>query len=182
MTGPVTGRFIKPENAVTHFHLHEGDRIADFGAGGGFFEPALSRAVGRDGRVYACEIQKVLVDKLGGTVREQKLSNVEPLWCDFETQNGAKLSDGVLDAAVLSNTLNQLEDKETALREVARTVRKGGKLFVIDWNESFQGLGPISTDIVDEETAKSLIEAAGFQFERTFDGGDHHYGLAFRRV
>lgn len=177
-----TGRFVNPAYAVTHFHLLEGDKVADFGAGSGFFLQPLSKAVGKDGRVYAVDIQRVLVEKLGRLVEEQRLSNVEPLWCDLEAEHGTKLADCALDAAVLVNTLFMLEDKEAALSEIARTVHSGGKLYVIDWRESFAGLGPQENAVVSEETAKSLIENAGFQFERSFDGGDHHYGLIFRRI
>jgi len=43
-------------------------------------------------------------------------------------------------------------------------------------------LGPQSGDILEQSEAKTLVEAVGFQFERSFDAGDHHYGLAFRKV
>jgi len=175
-------RFVKPENAVTHFHLLAGDKVADFGAGPGFFLKALSSAVGIDGRVYACEIQKGLVDKLATLAREKKLSNVEPLWCDIEADGGTKLADGILDVGILVNTLYQLEDRPAALAEIARTIRAGGKLFVIDWYESFGGIGPKSDHVISEDGAKELVEAVGFRFERPFDAGEHHYGLAFRRV
>ena len=73
MMSGIGGQFIDPSTVVTHFHLREGDRVADFGAGSGSYLPALSRAVGATGRVYACEIQKVLVEKLGGLIREKHL-------------------------------------------------------------------------------------------------------------
>ena len=176
-----TGRFVQPEIVASHFHLREGDKIADFGAGSGFFLKALSAAVGSEGRVYACEIQKVLVDRLAQVAREQHLGNVEPLWCDLEAHGGTKLSDGLLDAGVLINTLFLIEDKATALHEMARTLRKGAKFFIIDWTESFGGLGPHPSQVVPEVAAKGSAEGAGLVFERDFSAGDHHYGLAFRK-
>ena len=56
--------FVTPEIVVSHFHIREGDVVADFGAGSGYYTPELSRRVG-NGRVYACEIQKALVEKVG---------------------------------------------------------------------------------------------------------------------
>ena len=35
------GRFVVPEVVSTHFHLKEGDIVADFGAGSGFFSEDL---------------------------------------------------------------------------------------------------------------------------------------------
>jgi ubiquinone/menaquinone biosynthesis C-methylase UbiE len=182
MAESVLGRFVDPNMVVTHFHIREGDIVADFGAGSGYFVEALARLVGQSGRVYACEIQRELVEKLGALVRSKGLFAVDPIWCDMETERGVKIADGVLDVAIMVNTLFQLEQKEVALKEVARTMRSGGKFFIIDWSESFGGLGPQPGDVVTSVQAKAIAEASGFVYERTFDAGDHHYGIAFRRI
>ncbi len=176
------GRFAEPSTIATHFHLHEGDIVADFGAGSGHYMEALSRGVGRSGTVYLCEIQNNLVEALGNKAREQHLSNVHPRWCDFEAPRGTKLADNSLDAGLLSNTLFQVQDKEVALAEIARVIRRGGKLFVIDWSESFGNMGPRPEDVIDEGKAQILLKHAGFTIERTFPVGDHHYGLACRKM
>jgi len=178
---PTNKRFVHPDIVSSHFHLRPGDVVADFGAGVGFFEPALSRAVGEQGRVYACEIQKNLVEKMRLEMQTQRVHNVEPLWCDFEELGGVKIEDGILDAGIIVNTLFQIEDKKIMAQEIARTIRKGGKLFVVDWSESFAGLGPRPNDVVRESEARNIFEDAGFRFERNFDAGEHHYGLAFWR-
>jgi ubiquinone/menaquinone biosynthesis C-methylase UbiE len=172
-------QFVVPENVVTHFHLHEGDRVGDFGAGSGFFEKILSRIVGKTGKVYAFEIQKQLVERLADMARIERLDNVEVLWCDIEFPDGCKLKEGVLDAAVLSNTLFQFEDKGVALDEIRRLLRRGGKLLLLDWSESFGGMGPQMKDVVSETDARTLVEQHGFTFIQSFPAGAHHYGLAF---
>lgn len=178
---PTQGRFVQPEIVATHFHIRAGDQVADFGAGRGFFVEILSELVGPEGRVYACEIQKNLVEAIGETIRTKNLANVEALWCDIEALNGTKLTDASLDVAIVVNTFFQMDDKETALLEIKRTLRSGGKLFVVDWSESFGGLGPQPDQVVTESEAKDRCEAAGFVSERSFDAADHHYGLAFRK-
>ena len=175
------GRFVVPGVVATHFHLRPGDTVADFGTGQGFFLPILSELVGPKGRVFACEIQRNLVEAIGETVRTKSLGNVEPLWCDIEAHGGTKIDDQALDVAIMVNTLFQIEDKVTAVKEMSRTLRPGGKLFVVDWSESFGGLGPQPTQVITESNAKDLIEAEGFVFERSYDAGGHHYGLGFRK-
>lgn len=175
------GKFVDPKIVSSHFHLQEGDVVADLGAGSGHYMEPLSKAVGQTGKVYLCEIQKELVDSLGVLSREKRLLNVFPLWCDIESLGGIKLPDGALGAALLSNVLFQFTNKENALREVARVLKKGGKLIVIDWTDSFGGLGPRADSVVTEQGARSLLEKAGFSFERIFPAGDHHYGLVYRK-
>jgi ubiquinone/menaquinone biosynthesis C-methylase UbiE len=175
------GQFVEPRVVVSHFHLHEGDKVADFGAGAGFYSELLSRLVGPHGRVFAVEIQKDLVEKIGDLARKKGLHNIDPKWADIEADGGVPIADGVVDAALMANTLFQIEDKGTALREVYRTLRPGGKFFVIDWTDSFGGLGPHMSQVVTEYDARAHAEAAGFTYERSFGAGDHHYGLAFRK-
>ncbi len=182
MYSALRGSFVDPTKVVSHFHVREGDVFADFGAGSGFYMAPLSRAVGGSGTVYLCEIQKNLVDALGVKARSERLTNVRPTWCDFEKQRGTKLQDGILDAGLLSNVLFQVQNKEVALAEIARVIKKGGKLFVIDWTDSFGNMGPQPKDIVLESHARALVERTGFVVESSFPAGEHHYGLTCRRI
>jgi ubiquinone/menaquinone biosynthesis C-methylase UbiE len=173
--------FVSPEIVVSHFHIKDGDIVADFGAGGGNFLSALSSRTGR-GRVYACEIQKGLVEKISEQAQRLGLRNIYPLWCDLEELNGIKIQDGTVDVGLLANTLFQIEDKDSAIVEMGRTIRSGGRLILIDWTDSFNGMGPAPYHVVTDRDATNLLEGKGFVLEQTFPAGSHHYGLAFRKV
>lgn len=155
--------------------------MSDFGAGSGWFARALSHAVGRTGKVYALEIQKPLVEHMAATAHENRLENVEVVWCDIEEKDGCKLRPGMLDAGVLADTLSQLDDKETALGEIRKLLRTGGKLLLLDWKTS-RGKNADTQDVVPEEEAKQLVERHGFKLAWTFPAGEQHYGLAFRAI
>jgi len=182
MNLPTLGRFVIPDIVGTHFHFKEGDVVADFGAGSGYFLATLVNQVGEDGRVLVCEIQKNLVEKLGSLARTSGYGNVDALWCDLEKPGGIPLQDHVLDGGILVNTIFQFEDKSGALTEVRRVLRSGSLLHVIDWTESFAGLGPTDAMVVTKNSAIDLAESHGFVLEREYPAGDHHYGLAFRTV
>lgn len=174
-------RFVEPAIVCSQFHLREGDVVADFGAGGGYFLAPLTQVVGAEGTVYALEVQKSLIESLSEIVRQKDYPNVQVLWADFEEPGGSTLEADVLDTAIMVNTLFQLTDKADALGEVFRTLRSGGKFFIIDWSESFGNLGPTPEAVVPEADAQALAEETGFVLERTFAAGEHHYGLALRK-
>lgn len=174
-------QFVEPAVVTTQFQLRPGDVVADFGAGGGYFLAPLSAAVGRDGVVYAIDIQKNLVTTLGEQVRERGLDNVRVIWADLEEVNGTTLETSALDVAIMVNTLFQFEDKAGGLAEVVRTLRPGGKFFCIDWSESFNNLGPTPDAVVPPDRMRALAEAAGLVYERDYPAGAHHYGFAFRK-
>jgi ubiquinone/menaquinone biosynthesis C-methylase UbiE len=174
--------FLKPDSTVAHFHLCEGDRVADFGAGSGHFSFEMAKAVGNSGRVFAVEIQKNLAEAIQLEARKKRQNNIDVIWGDLESGKGVRLANGSLNAGLLSNTLFQAQNKEQVLREISRAIEVGGKLFLIEWADSFGGVGPQSSDIIPEMQARALAEGVGFVLERSFPAGAHHYGLAFRRA
>ncbi len=174
--------FVRPDLIMSHFHVRDGDLVGDFGAGAGTFVPHLSKKVGARGRVFACELQRGLVEKLGTMIREEGYDNVDPLWCDLETAGGIKIADETLDVAIVINTLFQLERRAEAVAEKRRTMRTGGVVYVVDWSDSFGGLGPHPDCVICKQAVIDLFEAAGFIFEREYPAGEYHYGLAFRVI
>jgi len=180
MNSDTNDRFVVPEVVASHFHLLEGDTVADFGAGGGYFIPTLAAAVGTSGLVYAVEVQKNLAEAIGELIRQKHLENVQIIWGDLEERDGTKIKTDSLDVGILVNTFFQLTDKPAAIAEITRTLRPGGRLFIIDWSESFGGLGPQPGDVVTERDVRALFETAGYTYEMSFPAGSHHYGLLLR--
>lgn len=178
----VPTRFVQPDVVVSHFHIQPGDVVADIGAGNGYFLPALVAAVGESGLVYACELQKNLVESLGDQARRYPDGTVKPVWGDVESVGGTKIATDSVDRVVLVNMWFLVQDRPVALEEITRILRPGGKVFLIDWSDTLSGLGPRADMLVPESDVVTEFEATGFVVENTFPAGDHHYGLAFRLI
>lgn len=177
-----SSQFIVPEMLASQFHLRDGDVVADFGAGSGYFTPVMAVSIGRAGKVLACEIQKNLVERIGHDSRKRGHSNVEVLWCDIEQEGGIPINDGTLDVGSLINTFFQIEDKASMVREIRRVMRSKGVVHVIDWSDSYAGIGPAPEQVVDKDTVCGWFEAEPFVLEREYTVGSHHYGLTFRAI
>lgn len=175
-------RFVVPSLVVSHFHINPGETVADLGAGNGYFLSELVAAVGEEGVVYACDIQRPLIESLGDQARTYPDGVVRPIWGDLEQKNGSKIATDTVDRAIMVNILFQIQDKSAAVAEIQRLVRPGGKVFVVDWTEPWGGLGPREDMVCSEEEAVRHFEQAGLVLENTFPSGEHHYGLAFRNA
>ena len=177
--------FLEPDRIVQSFALQPGDYVADFGAGHGFFTMAMARAVGGDGKVYALDIQKSVLEVIRAKAKLEHLLNVEYVWADLEKIGGSKLTDAAVDFVIIANILFQAEDKQTLMKESNRVLRIGGRLTLIEWNPVDEGkgpsLGPPIPVRVGKEIALSFAKEAGFQMDREFDAGAHHYGLLFKK-
>ncbi|MCC7004651.1 methyltransferase domain-containing protein [Candidatus Nomurabacteria bacterium] len=173
--------FSNPQKNVENFNLDPGMRVADFGSGSGHYAIALARKVSKSGRVYAVDVQKDLLQKLKNEAQKLGLSNIEAVWGDIEHVGGTKIIENSLDAIVVSNVLFQVQDKDSLCKEAKRILKPRGRVFIIDWTDSFGGLGPQLKDVFPEFKARELFEKNGFVFDRDVSVGDHHYGIIFKK-
>lgn len=171
--------FSDPKIVINHFNLTEGMTVADFGAGSGAYALAMARRVGRSGRVYAIDVQKELLARLGRAAKTANIVNIEVIWGDLERAGGSKLKDQSVDFVLLANILFQAKAKYSLVLEAKRILKPAGRLAVIDWQDSFGQLGPPPAAVVKPEEAKRILAQAGFQPVKEFPAGDHHYGLIF---
>lgn len=174
--------FSDPKNNIRQLHLTEGMSVADFGSGAGYYVMAASELVGDSGRVYAIDLQQALLQKVKRMMTEKNRENVDILWGDIERIGGTKLGDESVDAVIIANTLFQVEDKSSTAMEIRRVLKEKGKLMVVDWSDSFGGIGPQSGSIVTESSSRKIFTENGFEFDERFDAGEHHYGLIFKRI
>ncbi len=161
--------------------LELGTLIADFGAGSGEYTRACARAVGREGRVYAIDIQQDLLSRIKNAAHYEGLENVETVWGTIEKLHGSGLKDKIIDTIIISNVLFLLEDKNALMQEVSRILKRNGKVLVVDWKDSFNGLGPPAEFIVPLLEVKDLFEKYDFNLLYEIQAGAHHYGALFKK-
>ena len=171
--------FSDPKSNVLQLGLREGMRLADLGTGTGHYAIAAAAAVGHDGRVYAIDVHEDMLKHVKDAAQQKGLRTVETVWGNVEKPGGTKLRDHSLDAAILSNALFQIENKQGALAEIRRILKPGGKLLVIDWAGAYGGMGPKPDHVVSEHTAEDLFITGGFHKLKDFRAGPHHYAIVF---
>jgi len=175
-----TGReLLDPNKILTKLDLREGMFVADMGCGasGHFVYPA-AKMVGERGRVYAVDILKSVLSNIDSKSKLQNFGNVVPVWSDIEILGGAKeIGDGSCDAAILVN----VHAKAAMIKEALRTLRKGGKLLLVDWKAAASPFGPPTKDRVPAEEAKKRTEGLGLKLVEEFEAGPHHWGLIYEK-
>src|SRR3989344_3288517 len=105
--------FADPKKNLEQFGIFPGMIIADLGSGSGFYSLEAGRMVGESGRVYSIDIQKALLTKIKKEANASHLSSVEVIWGDIEKVCGTRLKESSVDAAIASNILFHLSEKDT---------------------------------------------------------------------
>lgn len=155
--------------------------VADFGAGSGAYVLTIAEWLAHAGHVYAVDVQQELLRRIKNESHRRGYKNVEIVWGDLERPNGSKIAHNHCDRVLISNLLFQLEDKDVVMREAYRILKPDGLLAIIDWSESFGGMGPHKNDVVKKEGAIHHAQKAGFVPVHEFEAGAHHYGLIFKK-
>lgn len=172
--------FSDPQKNIAVFGIDHGMKVVDLGAGSGFYTIETAKIVGTTGRVYAVDVQQDLLSKIKNGAALAGLHNVEVVWGNFEKLGGTKLREAMADRVILSNTLFQIEqkDRENTALEIKRILKIGGKLMVIDWNP---GGSMTPETAVSPVLAEGIFKKIGFEVEKSFDAGDHHYGIILKK-
>lgn len=173
--------FSDPQKNIEQLRIEPGTTVADIGSGAGFYTMAAAQATGEKGKVYAIDVLKELLEKLKNEARRSHLLNIETIWGNAEKLGGTRLADLSVDVALVCNTLFQLEHKTDFPFEIKRILKVGGRVLIVDWKESFGGMGPQPQHVFTSDMTRKLFEPAGFTFDREISAGAHHYGLVFHR-
>jgi FkbM family methyltransferase len=105
-----------------------GTRIADIGAGSGYFTARLARAVGPGGRVFAVDINPEHVRNLRERVTRESLGNVEVI---LGAAADPRLP-GSLDAVLIVNTYHEFTEHQTMLDNIRQALKLMGRLVIVE--------------------------------------------------
>jgi ubiquinone/menaquinone biosynthesis C-methylase UbiE len=172
--------FSDPSKNLESLGLHEGQVVADLGVGSGFYTLQAARLVG-GGKVYAIDVMEDLLVRIKTAAHNEHLNNIEVVHGNMEQLGGTRIKEMSVDVAIISNVLFQIEHKDIFVDEVKRILKSNGRVLLVDWMESFGGMGPQPDHVINEEAATELFKKHGFSESSLIDAGDHHYGVIFRK-
>jgi FkbM family methyltransferase len=121
-----------------------GARVADLGAGEGFFTARLAKAVGPTGRVFAIDADPKVIAKLRERVTREGLTNVEVI---ESTANETRLPAASLDAALIVNAYHEMTEYQAVLAEVRRALTPDGSLVIVEPLDSLKRQTPRSDQV-----------------------------------
>jgi len=120
----------EPFAALKQAGLREGQKMADIGAGKGFFTVPAAVIVGASGLVYSVEPDQGRSRRIRDRVASEGLQNVRVLTTGAEQM--AEIPSDSIDLAFSAFTLHHFHDMVAAMSEVKRILRKGGTFYVWD--------------------------------------------------
>jgi SAM-dependent methyltransferase len=117
------------ERVMDLLDVRPGMRVADIGAGSGYYTVRLAPRVGPGGRVYAQDIVADYLERLGARVRGEGLDNVDLVLGD---PHDPRLPRDGVDLALLVHMYHEIEQPYGLLHNLRPALREGARVAVVD--------------------------------------------------
>lgn len=154
-------RLLAPSKTLEELGYQQGIAAADIGCGIGVFTIPMAKKGGDGTKIYAADVSGEMLAEVKKRAAEADLRNVIPVKSE---EYDFRIGDGTVDFVLVCALLHEIEDKVRFLKEAARICREGGKIAVIEFNESYTDYGPPLTHRVTRLQVYEWLAEAGFRY------------------
>jgi ubiquinone/menaquinone biosynthesis C-methylase UbiE len=154
----------RPDAVVAALTIRPGDRIADLGAGTGYFTIHLARATGPTGIAYAVDTDEDMLASVEDAAERAGLSNVRSI---LGGDDGPNLPERV-DLAFLCNVYHHLPNQRAYFAQLAPWLAPGARIAII---EAMPGglMARLFGHVTPPERIRDDLRAVGYRLDASSD-------------
>jgi len=185
-SGPQRDAWQRPGEVLDELGIHAGSAVADVGCGRGYFTFKLAERVGPQGKVYAEDIDKDVLESIRKEAKAKDMTQVSAI---AGTEDDVSLPPSSLDVVLAVNTFHEWQHYDQMLQGVYKALKPGGLFGLIDRSAVPGRPRSYYYDHhrMPEATERDDVTHSGFRFlreERGFTRPDDHsefYFLVFEK-
>lgn len=152
-----------PHRVLNEIGVEAGMRVADVGAGDGYFALLLATAVGPNGAVFASDID---ADALHVLKERSDSAHVRNLRIIHGTQDDPLLPDASVDLVLIVNTIHLVAHPAAFVKNVRRSLKPRGRVVFVQWSAEKMDAEAVGWDAADR--AKFTLRTT---LRTIYDGG-----------
>ena len=171
---PARDAWQKPHEVMQALGLQGDARIADLGAGTGYFAARLANMLSQ-GRVYAVDIEPDMVHYLEARAKREGLGNVVAVKGE---PDDPRLPEKV-DLILLVDVYHHISDRASYFRRLRDALRPGGRVAIIDFKLDSPA-GPPRAARIAPATVRAEMKAAGYAETAAHSFLPYQYFLIFQ--
>ncbi len=159
---PLRLQWLPPATILGKLQLSPGMKIADIGAGTGYFAIPLAHAVAAGGHIFAVDLQPEMLDLL-----RNKLEKTDaPTNISLHAGDASllPLQDRSVDLVFYANIWHEIANLDSAIREASRVAVSSGKIAILDWRDDcVPPPGPPSNHRISANRVVTFLKENGCQ-------------------
>jgi SAM-dependent methyltransferase len=171
----------KPDQIMATLSFRPGERVADVGAGSGYFTIPVAKAVGPEGTVWAVDIKPTMLEHIEARLAEEDLGNVELVLAEPDDPN---LPPEAVDTILMVDTMHYVRDRSAYGARLAAALAPGGRLVIIDFRyepEAEREFAPPPEQQVAREDLDADMATAGFRVVASHDFLPEQYFVVYQK-
>ena len=170
----------RPDEVIRAMGLADGDVVADIGCGTGYFSRPMARAVSPSGRVYAVDIQPPMLRLLEERLRDEGLTNVEPV---LGTNEDPRLPAGSVDWILLVDVYHEFQQPKAMLAKMREALKPDGRVALLEYR--LEGLSAVHIKADHRMSPEQVLrewEPAGFRLVERHEFLPTQHFFVFEKV
>ena len=171
---PARDEWQKPHEVITALRLAPDAKVADIGAGTGYFAARLAHMTPQ-GRIYGVDIEPDMVRYLDERAKREGLTNLQAVQA---TPDDAALPEKV-DCALIVDTYHHIGDRVAYFRRLRERLKPGAHVAVIDFTME-STMGPPKSGRLPPAQVADEMKAAGYAQAAQHGFLPYQYFLVFR--
>lgn len=172
---PGRGEWQKPDAVIRALGLKKGQRIADIGAGSGYFTRRFARAVAPGGEAVGYDVDPAMVSHMKEYAAQKRIKNYR---ASLISPDNPALDRASFDMIFMCNTYHHLENRVAYLKKLKPALKKGGRVVIVDYR-SDSNFGPPAKFKLGESSVVGEFTEAGYRFLKKHDFLPNQYVLEF---
>ncbi len=152
-----------PDRVISTLALKPGQRVADIGAGTGYFSVRLAKSPAAP-LVYGVDVEPSMVDYLRARAEREKLGNIVPV---LAAPDSPKLPQPV-DVVLVVDTYHHIPNRPAYFRNLRASMTPGARLVIIDFKKDSPDGPPVEFRFTEDQITSELAKA-GFRLASRHD-------------
>src|SRR5262249_13298779 len=122
----------EPNKLLDALKFKAGDVVADIGAGSGYLTFRIAERVGKQGKIYAVDIQPEMLDLIRQKMKSNKVPNVEPVQ---GTETDPKLPANGVDLIIMVDVYHEFSFPFEMTENMVKSLKPGGRLVFVEYRK-----------------------------------------------
>jgi len=173
---PERERRQKPDEVVAALKLEPSARVADIGAGTGYFTRRFAKASGA-GTVFAVDLEPNMLRYIARRARTEGQKNIVTV---LALPDSPMLPPGSVDLIFICNTIHHIENRAAYYPILRESLAPGGRLVIVDFRKDAElEEGPPPEMRLDRMEMEGELSKAGFRLAEEHDFLPDQYFVVF---
>lgn len=172
---------IDAEKTFAMIDVNPHSTFLDLACGVGRYSIAIAKSIGERGTVYAVDLWQEGIEALDQEISTKNIQNIQTVLADISKELPFKK--GSIDSCLMATILHDLPKsaQESTIQQVARLLKQGGMLNIIEFKLIDTGPGPPLSIRMGEEEVEALVKRYGFIKVLGSEIGEFNYLLKYKK-